>query len=376
MRIMRVISRLEQHGGAEVSTILESQRLAERGHDVVVVSLVAPPSPGAVTSLDEASVEYAYLPGRIPQQVMRLRKLMRTWEPDVVHAVIFQAEVVVGLASLFGSTPAIASLVNMQYTPEATSQVSDPWKLEVMRHLESLVLRIGFRKYHCLTSAGAQHSVDRLSVPSDRIEVIPRGRIAHEDLVQPERDYLRHEDLDIADAPIILNVGRQEAQKGQELLPDIVDELRRAGSDAHVVVAGRSGNHTAVIKRRIEELGLEERIHLVGDRRDVPQLLRSVEIVAVTSRWEGLGGAVIEALESGSVVVAFDTPAVREVVGDVGVLIDPFDTAAFAQAIRDLLLDPGRRENLSDKARHRFIEHFEIEHVVDRIEDMYREAIT
>ena len=221
MRILRVITRLDVHGGAELSTLIELEELAARGHDVAVVTVAEATTPAAVDRLEAAGIEHQHLSGRMPGQARALRSSVRSWRPDVVHAVIWEAEVVTALAALGTGVPTLVSLVNMQYAPEAVAQAPSPRRLEVLRRIEGLVLRGGIDHFHCLTEAGARHSVEHLGIRPDRITVIPRGRRGVDLVVDADRvAQCREELLGAASTALVVNVGRHELQKGQDLLID------------------------------------------------------------------------------------------------------------------------------------------------------------
>jgi glycosyltransferase involved in cell wall biosynthesis len=375
MRVLRVITRLDVHGGAELSTLIELEELAARGHDVLVVTVAEATTPAAVQRLERAGVEHRHLSGDRVRQVLALRSAIGSWRPDLLHAVIWAAEVVTAAAALGRRVPTLVSLVNMQYAPEAVAQAPSPRRLDAVRRVEGLVVRHGFDHVHCLTEAGAEHSVEHLGVRRDRITVIPRGRRAQDLAVDAARVTALRADL-LQDATmLVLNVGRHESQKGQDLLVEALSRLDAARRGLRVVVAGREGNGTAALRSQIAALGLDDVVQLLGARRDVPELLAAADVVAVTSRWEGLGGSIIETLGAGAPIVGFGVPAVREVVGDAAVLVAPFDVGAFAEAVSGLVEDAPRRARLAELARRRFDEHFEIRAVVDRIEHLYRDLV-
>lgn len=373
MRILRVITRLDVHGGAELSTLIELEELAARGHDLAVVTVAEPTTPAAVARLEAAGVEHRHLGGRLPRQAAALRSMVRSWRPDVVHAVIWGAELATAIATVGLRTPTLVSLVNMQYAPEAVAQAPSPRRLALLRHVEGLLLRHGIDHFHCLTRAGAQHSQEHLGIRPERITVVPRGRRAGDLDVERDRVAALRRDL-LGDASaLVVNIGRHETQKGQDLLVGAVSFLGGSPGHLRVVVAGREGNSTTALREQVRRLGLTGTVELLGARRDVPALLAAADVVAVTSRWEGLGGSIIETLGAGAPVLAFGVPAVAEVVGDAAVVVEPFDTAAFARALSDLVEDAARRDELSRLARRRFDEHFEIGAVISRIEALYGE---
>lgn len=374
MRILRVITRLDVQGGAELSTLVEAEEHAARGHRVMVVTVVEQATPAAVRRLDAAGVEHHHLAGRLVRQASALRSIVRTWQPDVVHAVIWRAELVVAAATVGLRVPTLVSLVNMQYAPEAVAEAPSPRRLDLLRRIEGLVLRRRVDHFHCLTRAGAAHSNEHLGIEWERITVVPRGRRST-DLVAGADEVQRARSEFVPDGGLlVVNVGRHELQKGQDLLLQVMADPC-APDGARLLVAGREGNRTAALTDALAGMGLEERVQLLGARRDVAALLGAADVVAVASRWEGLGGSIIEALASGAPIVAFGVSAVAEVVGDAGVIIEPFDTAAFAAALDALWKDPDRRAELAEAARQRFDSEFELGGVVDRIEDLYRSMV-
>ncbi len=375
MRIVRVITRLDVHGGAELSTLIEAEELAARGHRVGVVTVAEPATPAAVERLEAAGIEHRHLAGSVARQANDLRRMIRSDPPDLIHAVIWAAEVVVALATFGSRVPTVVSLVNMQYDPAAVSQAPSPRRLEILRRLEGVVLRRGFDRFHCLTDAGAEHAVEHLGVDRDRITVIPRGRRIKDLAVRPDAVSELRSHVAPDGASLLVNVGRHELQKGQDLLIQVVEHLRVGPMELRVAVAGREGNQTPALRDQLHRTGLEREVSLLGARTDVAELLAAADVVCVTSRWEGLGGSVIEALGAGAPVVGFAVPAVREVVGDAGLLVEPFDTMAFASAVRELLEDRARRDELGARATARFAQRFEIGAVVDRIEAFYRAAL-
>lgn len=372
MRILRVITRLDVHGGAELSTLVELEALAERGHDLAVVTVAEATTPAAVERLDAAGVEHRHVGGSLPAQARELRAMVHAWRPDVVHGVIWAAEVLTVASTAGRHVPTLVSLVNMQYAPEAVAEAPSPRRLDLLRRAEGVLLRHGIDRFHCLTEAGARHSERYLGIARHRITVIPRGRRPEDLAADPDQvAAVRAQVLGGAGA-LVLNVGRHESQKGQDLLLDAVTRLGR--DDVRVAIAGRGGNRTAALREQVRRDGLEDVVELLGARTDVAALLGAADVVAVTSRYEGLGGSVVEALGAGAAIVAFGVPAVREVLGDAAVVVEPFDTSALADALRDLLADPDRRCDLAERARRRFAQHFDLQVVVSRLEDLYGEV--
>jgi glycosyltransferase involved in cell wall biosynthesis len=123
-------------------------------------------------------------------------------------------------------------------------------------------------------------------------------------------------------------------------------------------------------------LGLDDHVILTGARRDVPDLLPAFDVFALSSRFEGLPIALLEAMASGVACVATTVGGVTEVLtdGGDGLLVGPGDPSALAAAIVALLGDPDRRDELGRVAIHRAAQ-FELTAAVRRIERVYAEVL-
>jgi glycosyltransferase involved in cell wall biosynthesis len=143
-----------------------------------------------------------------------------------------------------------------------------------------------------------------------------------------------------AHAPVALCLARMEPQKRHDVL---LDAWARLDGEAVLLLAGE-GRLRADLEQRCGALGLQQRVHFLGNRSDVPALLAAADVTVLTSDWEGLPIAVLESLAAGRPVVASDVDGVREVLGGGGGrLVPPRNPAATAAALRELLLDPATR---------------------------------
>jgi glycosyltransferase involved in cell wall biosynthesis len=137
--------------------------------------------------------------------------------------------------------------------------------------------------------------------------------------------------------------------------------------DAHLVIVGREGDASAILRRRIDETGLSQHVTVTGYTPDVHHYVANASVFVFTSLMEGLGTAVIEALAVGCPVVAYDIPPVREATGD-GVyadLVDPGDHVSFAKAVM-AVLEKGDSDSLS---RVRFVQgRYGIESIAGQVE--------
>lgn len=146
------------------------------------------------------------------------------------------------------------------------------------------------------------------------------------------------------DRPLLLAVGRLEADKGYDVL---LDAARRwAGLDPRPLVAiAGEGDERAALERRIEAERLP--VMLLGRRDDIPELLAAADLVVLPSRWEARALIAHEALHAGVPLVATAVGGIPELVGDAAVLVPYGDAPALARAVTGLLTDPDRRAALA-----------------------------
>ncbi|MEU1289678.1 glycosyltransferase family 4 protein [Kitasatospora sp. NPDC005856] len=145
------------------------------------------------------------------------------------------------------------------------------------------------------------------------------------------------------DRPLVLAVGRLVPQKAFGLLLDATRELSALDPEPLVLLAG-DGPEAGVLRERAAAEKLP--VRLLGYRTDVPDLLAAADVVVISSRWEARSLVVQEAMRAGVPVVATAVGGIPELVGDAAVLVPPGDPAALGQAVRALLADPARREQL------------------------------
>ena len=188
----------------------------------------------------------------------------------------------------------------------------------------------------CVSAAAADVAVRGYHVRADRVRVVYTG-IATEafaPLAAAERAQIRQELGVPAKAPVLCLVGRFGLVKGHREMIGIFRLVVRRHPDAVLLMIG-DGPERPGCERLIAELGLGDRVRLLGYRSDVARWLAASDVAVVPSRSEGLCRAAIEANMCGVPAVAFDVGGVREALSDpvCGELVPAGDKVAFATAI-------------------------------------------
>jgi glycosyltransferase involved in cell wall biosynthesis len=179
------------------------------------------------------------------------------------------------------------------------------------------------------------------------------------------------------EALLIALVGRVEDQKGVDHLVRAARTVVAQVPAAHVVVVG-DGTRRAEMERLTADLGLTDHVHFTGWRHDLTDVMRSIDVLALPSRWEAFGIVNLEAMAAAKPVVGFAVEGIPEVVvhGETGLLSPAGDEAALARDLVRVLTEPGLAERLGKAGRRRFAERFAPAQMVRAHVQLYDRLLT
>jgi glycosyltransferase involved in cell wall biosynthesis len=207
-------------------------------------------------------------------------------------------------------------------------------------------------------------------IPREKLVTIPNGI----ELAPARRSPVEvRASLRIPDgAPVVGTAGRLTGQKGLEFLIQAATLLRPRYPDLRVLLVG-DGDQRGALEEQARAAGLDDRVHFLGIRMDIPDLLGVFDIYALPSRWEGLPMAVLEAMAAGLPVVASDVGGVPTAIRDgmEGFLVPPGEPAALAGALAKLLSDPDLRARMGTASLRRYEHNFTLEEMTRRYEALY-----
>jgi len=177
------------------------------------------------------------------------------------------------------------------------------------------------------------------------------------------------------EVPVIAAVGGLEQRNGFDLL--LAAFARLAVPDARLVIAG-SGGEEGRLRARARALGIADRVHWLGFRSDIPNILAGCDVYASSSRNEGMAVAMLEAMAAGALVVATEVSGVPEALAaqdgrpPAGWIVPPEDAEALALALRRALItarsSPEEAERRRAEARYRVEAWFGVERMVEEVE--------
>jgi glycosyltransferase involved in cell wall biosynthesis len=368
-------------GGAERSLFEMLPLFSRGGVDPTVVCLIRQDQ-GVQDSTRELGVDTRFINGHgWMSRGRELHTLVGNLRPDLLHTTIFEADVVGRLAAVGTDTPVLTSLVNTTYDPV---RLQDPnirrWRLAAVKGVDGWTARHLTTHFHAITEAVKDAAVRDLRVKPRDVTVIPRGRDAVR-LGQPSpaRRAKARKLLDLgADDVVLATVGRQEFQKGQWHLLEATASLIQQDPSLRLVIAGRRGNASNRLEEVIRTSSLNGEVRFLGHRDDAPEVLAAADVFVFPSLYEGLGGALIEAMALGLPIVASDLPAIREVVeaDRNALLVPPGSSPALAAAVGALISDPERRRTMGERGRQIFQERFTLERSTSSMLELFADVAT
>jgi glycosyltransferase involved in cell wall biosynthesis len=272
--------------------------------------------------------------------------------PDIVHA---------NLSSPWSCQYAVAaSAVVRRARVVAVYQLAVPPISERQRRAKQLTARAIDR--HVGVGERTSRDVEALlGLAEGRVRTIHNG--VPDEPERPRRPRLHA-------GPVIGAIGRLEHQKGFDTLLSALRDV----DDATLVLVGE-GSDRAALETLGQTLGVSDRVVWTGWSEDPRGYFGSFDVFALPSRFEGFPLVVLEALLAGSAVVAANVGDVADVVldGETGILVEPDDPAALAEAIRRLLGDAPLRRRLGEQGRSLVLERFTADHMTVAFEALYDE---
>lgn len=214
-------------------------------------------------------------------------------------------------------------------------------------------------------------------LPEDRIEVVYNG-IDTQAFGQPDVDRasVRRELGLHEDVFALFQVARLDYLKDHGTAVRTLGRLRDRGINARLLLIG-TGPEEAVIRAQVDEQQLQEHVHFLGLRQDVPRLLHAADAFLLTSVSEGIPLTLIEAMAAGLPVVSTNVGGTAEVVleGETGYLAPARDEVALADALTRLHRDPDLRRQLGVAGQQRARSIFDESRMAERYAQLYQEML-
>jgi glycosyltransferase involved in cell wall biosynthesis len=360
-----VIPGINRIAGAERQLIQLAKGLARRGWRVSVVAL-SDSGGDEADGLVKAGVAFTTLGMRKgvadPRGWIRFHRWLRKERPDVIHAHLPHATWLARWSRLAAPVRVVMDTLHSSSTG-------------------SLGRKLGYRWSDWLTdkvtavSRGVAdaHQQARM-VSAAKLTIVPNGVDVNRwrpDAVK--REALRREVLEDHEF-LWLAAGRLDPVKDY---PTLLQAMVEVPEQACLVIAG-AGQLEKELRRFANELGLERRVRFLLFEPNVCRWMQAADAFVLSSRWEGLPMALMEAAACELPAVATDVPGTREVLmdGQTGLLVSAGNALDLAGAMTCMMqVSPEERQAMGAKARQLVIERFSLEAVLDRWEELYSELM-
>jgi glycosyltransferase involved in cell wall biosynthesis len=252
----------------------------------------------------------------------------------------------------------------------ATVQLIPEFRLGRSSYLQLRALAAGVDRYIAVSHDVAGELAERFRWPAAKISV-GYNAVEIDRFDRPAPVGLRKQ-IGGGDRPLVLTAARLDEQKGHPVLLRAASEL--PGVD--FVLAGE-GPRRGSLEALAAELGIADRVHFLGYRSDIPELLAACDVFALPSLYEGSSLAVLEAMAARRPVVSSAIGGTDELIEDgaEGLLVAPGDAEGLATALRRLLDDDGLRAAFATGARERVERDFTPAAMTGRVEAIYAELL-
>ena len=349
MRVAYMLTSLG-FGGAERQVVALAERMAARGHTVLLVVLRHRAEHVWPTHLDVVYLDMSRsLPGAVSGLVSG-RRVLRSFRPDLVHSHTFPANMAARVLRLVSASPRTLSTIHNVYEG---------------RWHRTLAYRITDRLAVLTTavsSAVATRCFETGAVARGKCTVVTNGiDTALFAADAGRRDAMRAQHSAGGNF-IWLAAGRITAAKDYGNVLRAFAQVHTEVPQSRLWIAGEGSNPEEERVHKIAvELGISHQVDWLGLRKDMPAVFDGADGFVLGSAWEGMPLVVGEAMAMEKPVVATDVGGVSELVGDAGVIVPPQNTGALAEAmLRVMRTSPEDRLGVGRAARARICRSFEM----------------
>ncbi|GEL11995.1 Glycosyltransferase involved in cell wall bisynthesis [Flavobacterium glycines] len=291
-----------------------------------------------------------------PRNILKLRKYLKDY--DIAHVHLFPAQYFTVLANI-----SLKNRCKLIFTEHSTSnrRINN----RIFKPLESWIYT-KYKKLVCITEE-IKNIYDNYLKQFNTIEIIYNG--VNIEMIQNAKSRNKEEIHPILtqEQKIILQVSAFRKGKDQMTL---VKALQYLPENYYVVLVGE-GDELKNCENHVIELGFDKRVVFLGQRMDIPRLLKTADIIVLSSKYEGLSLSSIEGMASGKPFVASDVPGLSEVVGGAGVLFELGNAKELAERIQELLEDKTLYERTVEACQNRAAQ-YDIQNMIQKHIELYQ----
>jgi len=377
-------------GGAQENTLITCKLLAQRGHDVTLITGPAIGPEGELFNQIKKQNYKVIVINRLRRAInpiddavsyFQLKKLLHNLQPDIVHTHSAKAGILgrfagCGLKGKWAENlPAVVHSIH--------GLAFHPYQSQWLNRFYIAVEKSAARRTDFFISVADAMTAQATAVGIGKPQqyVTAYSAIEEDDFLEPiseERKRGFRLKYGISeDSIVLITIARLFMLKGHEYIIESAKQLSKRFEKCIWLFVG-DGNLFDHFKQQVRDLGLAEKIKFTGllPPSQIPLAIQSSDILVHCSLREGLARTLPQAMLSGKPAVSFDVDGAREVVNEnTGRLIKPKNIEQLTKACAELIEDEDLREKLGENGRTSVREKFAPETMVDTIEDIYRKLL-
>ena len=310
-RILMLVTNLT-YGGAETQVVRLAIEWKQRGWDVRVACLIGPDAYVSQLEKHGIGIDPLGMKRGVPDfnAVLRLRTLVRKFQPDVVHCHMFHANLLGRVTRLFCRIPILVSTVhNLRETSERggpTGYKEFLYRLtDGLGSTTTIICRAAYERY---VRVGA--------VPAKRLHVLPNGVDTKAFSPSGARRSEARKSLGVDSEFVWLAVGRLVKQKDYPNLFRAIASIEHEDVQKFTVLIAGNGPLELELRAEVDQLGIADKVRFCGAREDIIDLYSAADAFVMSSEFEGLSVALLEASSMALPAVVTDAGGNAEIVRD------------------------------------------------------------
>lgn len=368
MKVLYVITKADEIGGAQIHLRDMSKKLKDDGHTVIVVT----GEDGAlVKQLTEYGIEVNIITSLVRQisplndlkAIFKLRKFIKNVRPDILSLHSSKAGIIGRLASVLLGVPVVFTAHGWSFAEGINNNQRKLYALieKILAPLLDKVITVSHQDKNLAIEMGVLGAEKQIvvhnGIPTLSHSSISGRMCKHEEKVR------------------IVCVARFSEQKDHGTLLQALNLLPQVNWE--LVLIGK-GPLMENVRNLALTLGVEDKVSFFGERNDVEEILSSSDIFVLPSNWEGLPLSILEAMRAGLPVIATDVGGVSEIItNDInGYLVPPKNIDMLQSRLNKLLSSADLRRRLGQNGKKTFEENFSFEEMYYKTLSVYESVIS
>jgi len=311
------------------------------------------------------------------EALSKLKPLVQEIQPDIIHTTLFKSDIIGRKLKKHYNVPLVNSLVNNSYIKQRYNNLDfiSKVKLYLVQQYDSFTSK-NVDLFISNSRAIKETNALALKIPNTKIKVIHRGRELNDfQKIESLKKENLIEELQLANKTIFLNVSRLLERKGQLDLLKAFKIFLEDQPNAILLIAGE-GSYRFTLEDYILKNDLSNSVKLIGNRSDIPVLLSVADYFVFPSWYEGLPGALIEAMMSNTPIIASNIPENLECLDEnCAAIFEKGNVHLLAESLNSAVFNKDLMTLKAEIAKKRAIENFSISNIAEEYENTYKSLL-